>query len=77
MTVLLRILLAIPHFIVLAFVLFGWCVTTIVAWFAILLTGAYPEALYTFGVGALRWALRVEAYMLLMVDEYPPFSLGS
>ena len=76
-TVLLRILLAIPHFIVLAFVLFGWCVTTIVAWFAILLTGAYPEALYTFGVGALRWALRVEAYMLLMVDEYPPFSLGS
>lgn len=74
-TVLVRILLAIPHFIVLAFVLFGWCVTTVVAWFAILLTGAYPEGLYTFGVGALRWALRVEAYMLLMVDDYPPFSL--
>ena len=74
-TVFFRIILAIPHFIVLAFVLFGWCVTTIVAWFLILFTGTYPEGLYPFGVGALRWALRVEAYMLLLVDEYPPFSL--
>ncbi len=74
-TVFFRLFLAIPHFIVLAFVLFGWCLTTIVAWFLILFTGAYPEGLYPFGVGALRWALRVEAYLLLMVDEYPPFSL--
>jgi len=75
-TVFFRIILAIPHFIVLAFVLFGWCVTTVVAWFLILFTGTYPEGLYPFGVGALRWALRVEAYLLLMVDEYPPFSLS-
>ena len=74
-TVFFRIILAIPHFIVLAFVLFGWCLTTVVAWFLILFTGTYPEGLYPFGVGALRWALRVEAYVLLMVDEYPPFSL--
>jgi uncharacterized protein DUF4389 len=38
-------------------------------------TGTYPQGLYEFGVGALRWRLRVEAYLLLMVDEYPPFSL--
>ena len=43
--------------------------------FVILFTGAYPQGLYEFGVGALRWRIRVEAYMLLMVDEYPPFSL--
>jgi hypothetical protein len=70
-----RLILAIPHFIVLFFVLIGWCVTTIVAWFAIVLTGDYPQGLYGFGVGTLRWLLRVQAYMLLMVDEYPPFSL--
>lgn len=70
----LRILLAIPHFIVLVFVTFAWWLTAIVAWVAILLTGAYPEGLYDFAVGSLRWLLRVEAYVLLLVDEYPPFS---
>ena len=74
-TVGLRILLAIPHIIVLFFVLLAWGFTTIAAWFIILLTGSYPQGLYEFGVGALRWRLRVETYLLLMVDEYPPFSL--
>jgi hypothetical protein len=71
----LRILLAIPHIIVLFFVHLAWGFTTIVAWLIILFTGNYPQGLYEFGVGALRWRLRVETYMLLMVDEYPPFSL--
>lgn len=70
-----RIFLAIPHIIVLFFVLLAWAFTTMLAWFVILFTGDYPQGLYEFGVGALRWRLRVEAYMLLMVDEYPPFSL--
>lgn len=74
-TVAFRIILAIPHLIVLAFLLFAWWITTVVSWFAIVFTGAYPEGLYAFGVGCLRWLLRVESYMLLLVDEYPPFSL--
>jgi hypothetical protein len=76
LTVGLRLLLAIPHFIVLFVIILAWCLTSIVAWLAILFTGAYPQSLYGFGVGALRWRLRVEAYMLLMVDDYPPFSLA-
>ncbi len=76
LTVALRLILAIPHFIVLFFVVTAWGLTAIVAWFAILFAGAYPQGLYEFGVGALRWRLRVEAYMLLMVDDYPPFSLA-
>jgi hypothetical protein len=76
LTVGLRIFLAIPHFMVLFFVLVAWCFTTIAAWFIILFTGAYPKGLYEFGVGALRWLLRVQTYMLLLVDEYPPFSLA-
>jgi len=75
LTVAIRLILAIPHFIVLFFVLLGWCVTTIVAWFVIVINGDYPQGLWAFGVGALRWLLRVQAYLLLLVDEYPPFSL--
>jgi hypothetical protein len=74
-TVALRLILAIPHFIVLGFVMIGWCVTTIVAWFMILFTGEYPAGLYEFGVGSLRWLIRLQAYLLLLVDDYPPFSL--
>jgi len=75
LTVALRLFLGLPHLIALFFLLIAWSFTTIVAWFSILITGAYPQGLYEFGVGALRWRLRVEAYMLLLVDEYPPFSL--
>jgi len=52
-----------------------WFVTTVIAWFAILITGKYPAALYPFGIGVLRRAARLEAYMLLLVDEFPPFTL--
>lgn len=75
LTVAFRLILVIPHFIVLFFVFLAWCITTVLAWFVILVRGYYPAGLYEFGVGVLRWAVRVQAYMLLMVDEYPPFSL--
>ena len=70
-----RIFLLIPHFIVLFFVGIAWFITAVIGWFAILFTGAYPEGLYNFAIGYLRWSLRVEAYGFLMRDEYPPFSL--
>ncbi|HEU0014993.1 MAG TPA: DUF4389 domain-containing protein [Longimicrobium sp.] len=70
-----RVILAIPHFVALAVLGVVWCVATVIAWLAILLTGRYPDALYAFSVGMLRWNVRVEAYMLLLHDEYPPFSL--
>jgi hypothetical protein len=76
LTVGLRILLAIPHFIVLAFLMTAFWATTIVAWWAIVLTGRYPQGLYGFGVSALQWLIRVETYVLLLVDDYPPFSLN-
>jgi hypothetical protein len=75
LSIALRIIYVIPHVVVLVFVILAWGLATIAAWFLILFTGAYPKTLYDFGVGAMRWRLRVEAYMLLMVDEYPPFSL--
>jgi hypothetical protein len=74
-TVALRIVLAIPHLIALVFLVFVWWLASFVAWLLILLTREYPSGLYGFGVGVLRWLLRVESYVLLLVDEYPPFSL--
>lgn len=71
----LRIVYVIPHAVILFFLNIGLAVTSIIAWFAIVLTGAYPESLYRFAVGVLRWNIRVQAYALLMRDEYPPFSM--
>jgi len=75
LTVAFRLLLVLPHLIALFFVLLAWLATTIIAWFSILFTGSFPAGLHAFGVGALRWRMRVEAYLLLLVDDYPPFSL--
>jgi hypothetical protein len=70
-------LLAIPHYIVLAFLYAACVVAVILAWFAILLTGQYPRSLFDFVVGVGRWSLRVQAYAVLLVtDRYPPFSLS-
>jgi len=69
-------LLAIPHYFVLFFLGIAAVFATIIAWFAILLTGQYPRNLFDFIVGVGRWSLRVDAYAILLVtDEYPPFSL--
>jgi hypothetical protein len=76
LSVALRLFLALPHILLLVFVLIAWCVTTVIAWFAILFTGTYPDGLVQFGIGTLRWRLRVEAYLLLMTDDYPPFSFS-
>jgi hypothetical protein len=68
--------LAIPHYMILAFLSVAAVVAVIVAWFVILFTGKYPEGLFNFVVGVMRWWLRVTAYaFLLITDEYPPFSL--
>jgi hypothetical protein len=69
-----RLIFAIPHIVAIALLSMAWALTSLVAWFSILFTGQYPLRLYTFGVGVLRWNTRVEAYLLLLHDEYPPFS---
>lgn len=69
--------LAIPHIIVLAVLMVIAFFAVVIAWFAILLTGRYPKGLFDFVVGLGRWALRVQAYAVLLVtDRYPPFSMS-
>ena len=68
--------LAIPHYIVLFFLVIAAVVAIIVAWFAILFTGRYPRSLFDFIVGVMRWHNRVAGYALVLVtDQYPPFRL--
>lgn len=68
--------LAIPHYFFLAVLSFVAAFGVIIAWFAILFTGQYPRGIFDLVVGLMRWSLRVQAYAVLLVtDEYPPFSL--
>jgi hypothetical protein len=70
-------LLAIPHYIVLAFLWLAALFVIVFAWFAILFTGRYPRGLFEFVVGVGRWTNRVTAYAFVLVtDQYPPFRLS-
>jgi len=70
-----RIFLVIPHIIVLFFLSIAAAVAVIVAFFAVLFTGKWPEGMRNFVLGVARWSLRVQAYFSLLTDVYPPFSL--
>lgn len=69
-------LLAVPHYAVLAVLGAGAVVGVVVAWFSILVTGRYPRAIFDYVTGVLRWSNRVTGYAFTLVtDRYPPFSL--
>ena len=68
-------LLAFPHYIVLFFLAIGVIFVKIIAFFAVLFTGRWPAGLQEFVLKVMRWVLRFQAYLMLLTDEYPPFSL--
>ena len=71
-------LLAIPHYIVLAFLYLAAIFAVFFAWLAILFTGRYPRGLFNYIEGVTRWQNRVIAYAFILVtDRYPPFSLSA
>jgi hypothetical protein len=72
---LIKWLLAFPHYIALLFVGIAALFAILIAFFAVIITGRYPRGLWDFVTGVHRWGLRVGSYVLLLTDQYPPFSL--
>lgn len=76
LTAFLRVFMCIPHAIWSCFYAIGLCFVEIAAWFAILVTGRFPQGMYDFVVGYVRFYTRFCAYALLVVDDFPPFDGG-
>ncbi len=74
LTTFFRYFLAIPHYFVLAAWSFATFFAVVAAWFALLITGRYPQGLYDFVSGLQRYSTAVYGYIALLTDEYPPFS---
>jgi len=69
-----RLILAIPHLVVLAVLSVALFVVGVIAFFAVLFTGRWPAGLRDFALRVGRWWVQVQAYLLLLTDEYPPFT---
>ena len=76
LTVLVRIILAIPHLIALAVLGFVAEIVVVIGWFGALFTGRLPRFADDYLSGWLHWHARVSAYCLLLTGAYPPFALG-
>jgi len=74
LTTFFRLLLAIPHLIVVSVWAFVAFFAVVIAWFAIVITGRYPAGLYGFVAGFQRYVTALYGYVGLLTDEYPPFS---
>src|SRR5207253_2121612 len=72
---LIKWLILFPHYLALIVLGIGAFFVAVISFFAVLFTGRYPEGMFNYMVGVHRWGFRVSAYLLLVSDEYPPFTL--
>jgi hypothetical protein len=70
-----KLILLLPHIVVLYFVNIAVFVAVYISYWVVLFTGQYPRGIHEFAVGALRWQVRTSAWFFSLTDQYPPFSL--
>jgi hypothetical protein len=71
---LIKLFIAIPHWLVLMFLSIAAAIVLFIAAFVILFTGAFPGGMHAFVTGVMRWSTRLNAYFYGLTDRYPPFS---
>lgn len=76
LTTFFRIILAIPWLIVAYIYQIAVTVTVLIAWFALVILGRYPQWAYDFNSGVLRYLTRYFAWVYLQTDQFPPFGIG-
>lgn len=76
LTVFFRLIMAIPHAIIVGLLGYALAAITLIAWFAILFTGKYPAGMLGFAVNVQHWQSRYNGYVYLLTGQYPPFALG-
>ncbi len=69
--------LAIPHYLVVLALMVAAIVCFVAGFFTVLFTGEYPHGIRDFLVHVYRYTLRVQAYVCLLTDQYPPFSVAT
>ena len=68
--------LLIPHIVILIFLGIASLVAMYIGYWAVLITGTYPEVLFNFVAGVQRWSTRTDSWMNGLTDTYSPFSLS-
>jgi hypothetical protein len=73
LTVFFRLLLAIPHLIVLSLWSYAIGLAAIVGWFAALATGRLPDPLHRFSAAFVSYQAQVYGYLFLIANPFPGF----
>ena len=75
LTVLLRLIWAIPALLFFYVIYIAASIVWLIAFFAVIITGGWPSGMRNFVTGVLRYGTRFGAYLFLLTDDYPPFNL--
>lgn len=70
-------LLAVPHYVVMIGLALASVFVIVFGLVAVIVTGSYPARARNFLVGVYRYGLRIQAYVGLLTDQYPPFAVRS
>ena len=73
LTNLLRLIWAIPAMIIGYVLILVGSLVTVISWIVIIITGKHPKGMFDFMLKVHRYAVRLNAYLLLLTDTYPKF----